>query len=80
MLPWINPATPRWAEVVWAGLSEAERGRAWFVVPVWPQFEQTAPARWLAAHERGFCRTALPPMTFWAVERTLALWRPCAPP
>ena len=77
VLPWINPATPRWADVVWSGLSAQEREQAWFVVPVWPMFEATAPAQWLAAHKAGFCRTALPSMTFWGQERALELWRPC---
>ena len=80
VLPWINPATPRWADVVWSGLNEAERRRAWFVAPVWPQFEQTAPAQWFGAHKAGFCRVALPQMTFWGAERALELWRPCAAP
>ena len=78
VLPWLNPATPAWADVVWSRLSAEEKERAWFVVPVWPLFAHTAPARWLMAHRSGFCPTALPPMTFWGEERALELWRPCA--
>lgn len=78
VLPWINPATPRWADVVWSELSAEEREQAWFVVPIWPLFDHTAPAQWLMAHKPGFCRIALPSMTFWGEERALELWRPCA--
>jgi hypothetical protein len=78
VLPWLNPATPAWADVVWARMSEAERNQAWFVVPVWPAFADSAPAQWLTAHKQGFCSTALPPMTFWGDERTLEVLRPCA--
>lgn len=77
VLPWLNPATPTWPDVVWSRLSAQERERASFVAPVWPQFKPSAPARWLAAHKAGFCRTALPPMTFWGEKRSLELWRRC---
>lgn len=77
VLPWLNPATPTWPDVVWSRLSQADRERAWFVGPTWPLFEPSAPARWFAAHKRGYCRTALPPMTFWGEARSLELWRPC---
>jgi hypothetical protein len=78
VLPWLNPATPTWPDVVWSRLSPAERDRAWFVGPIWPQFVSTAPARWFAAHKARFCRRQLPPMTFWGEKRKLDLWRPCA--
>jgi hypothetical protein len=79
VLPWLNPSVPRWVDVVWSRLSPEQRARASFVVPIWPQFEGTAPARWLGAHRAEFCRTPLPPMTFWGETRTLELWRRCAP-
>lgn len=78
VLPWLNPATPRWPDAVWAELPAEARARAWFVAPVWPLFVETKPARWLVAHRAGYCRTPLPPMTFWEEERQLELWRPCA--
>lgn len=78
VLPWLTPATPTWPDVVWSRLSPDERQQASFVVPVWPLFAPSAPARWLVAHKAGFCRTALPAMTFWGKPRSLELWRPCA--
>jgi hypothetical protein len=78
VLLWLNPATATWPDVVWARLTEGERASAWFVAPVLPLFAPSAPSRWLAAHRGGYCRTTLPPMTFWWEERTLELWRPCA--
>lgn len=80
VLLWLNPATPTWPDVVWSRLSPAERERASFVVPVWPAFSASAPARWLAAHRGRYCPTPLPPMTFWGERRALELWRPCAAP
>ena len=77
VLPWLNPATPTWPDVVWSRMSRADRERAWFVGPTWPAFAASAPARWFAAHKAGYCPTALPPMTFWGEERNLELWRPC---
>ena len=78
VLPWLNPATPAWADVVWSRLNSSERERAWFVVPIWPLFNHSAPAQWLIAHRARFCGVALPPMTFWGDERALQLLRPCA--
>jgi hypothetical protein len=78
VLPWLNPATPKWTDVVWSRLNAAERERASFVVPIWPLFDHSAPARWLIAHKARFCVIALPPMTFWGEERALELLRPCA--
>jgi len=78
VLPWLNPATPAWTDVVWSRLSAVERDRAWFVVPIWPAFDHSAPARWLTAHKAGFCEIALPEMTFWGDDRDLELLRPCA--
>jgi hypothetical protein len=77
VLPWLNPATPQWADVVWSRLGAAERDRAWFVVPVWPAFSHSAPAQWLIVHRTRFCAVALPPMTFWGDEHALELLRPC---
>lgn len=77
VLPWLNPATPAWADVAWRGLSTSQRDQAWFVVPVWPLFQHSAPAIWLQAHRSRYCRTALPEMPFWGEERTLEIWRPC---
>jgi hypothetical protein len=77
VLPWLNPATPAWVDVVWSRLSPEQRESAWFVVPVWPQFVNSAAARWLAAHKSRFCSTDLPEMPFWDEERTLELLRPC---
>lgn len=78
VLPWLNPATPTWPDLVWSRLSPKTRETASFVVPVWPQFAASAPAQWLAQHRNDFCRTSLPPMTFWREERTLELWRRCS--
>ena len=78
VLPWLNPATPTWPDVVWSRLTPKARESAAFVAPVWPSFEGSAPARWFLAHKAGYCRTALPTMTFWGEERDLELWRPCA--
>jgi hypothetical protein len=78
VLPWLNPATPTWPDVVWSRLSPADRAQASFVTPIWPAFRHSAPAQWLTAHRAGFCATALPPMTFWGEERSLELLRPCA--
>lgn len=78
VLPWLNPATPTWPGVAWSRLSARERETASFVVPIWPAFEASAPARWLVAHQADYCRTPLPPMTFWHERRALELWRPCA--
>ncbi|WP_294256797.1 hypothetical protein [uncultured Sphingomonas sp.] len=80
VLLWLNPATATWPDVVWSRLTEQERARAWFVAPVLPLFAPSAPARWLAAHRGGYCRTPLPHMTFWWEERSLDLWRPCPEP
>lgn len=80
VLLWLNPATATWPDVIWDRLHEAERARAWFVVPVLPLFAPSAPARWLAAHRGDYCRTKLPHMIFWWEERALELWRPCAAP
>jgi hypothetical protein len=77
VLPWLNPATPAWADVVWSRLTVAQRERVWFIAPVWPLFQHSAPAMWLLAHRARFCRTPLPEMPFWAEERTLELWQPC---
>jgi len=77
VLLWLNPATPTWPDVVWSRLSPEARERAWFVAPVWPAFERSAPARWFTIHKAAFCRTTLPPMTFWGERRPLELWRPC---
>jgi hypothetical protein len=77
VLPWLNPATPAWPDIVWSRLSDAERERAWFVGPVWPMFDRSAPARWLVAHKERYCGRALPPIPFWGEERTLEVWRPC---
>lgn len=79
VLPWLNPATPTWPGVVWSRMSARERETASFVGPIWPAFASSAPARWLVAHQAGYCRTPLPPMTFWHETRALELWRPCAP-
>jgi hypothetical protein len=80
VLPWLNPATPSWPNVVWARLTPRERESAWFVLPAWPSFEQSEPARWLKARKERFCRISLPPMTFWGEERRLDIWRPCKNP
>ncbi|MET3724998.1 hypothetical protein [Sphingomonas trueperi] len=80
VLLWLNPATATWPDVVWDRLSEADRERAWFVVPVLPLFAPSGPARWLAAHRGGYCAIPLPRMMFWWEERALELWRPCAAP
>ncbi|HEV2595864.1 MAG TPA: hypothetical protein VGU01_11745 [Sphingomicrobium sp.] len=80
VLPWLNPATPTWPDLVWARLTVRERDSAWFVVPVWPTFGQSHPALWLRAHQGRFCRISLPPMTFWGEERSLEIWRPCEEP
>ncbi|WP_139810049.1 hypothetical protein [Sphingomonas azotifigens] len=80
VLLWLNPATASWPDVVWDRLSEAERARAWFVVPALPLFAPSGPARWLAAHRGAYCATRLPRMTFWWEERALEVWRPCAAP
>jgi hypothetical protein len=78
ILPWLNPATPVWPDVVWSRLSAQQREQAWFVGAVWPSFERSAPARWFAAHQANYCATSLAPMTFWDQQRVLQLWRPCA--
>lgn len=78
VLPWLNPATPSWPDVVWARLTVREREAAWFVLPSWPQFAHTEPAMWVKANRRRFCRIPLPSMTFWGEERDLEIWRPCA--
>lgn len=80
VLPWLNPATETWPDVVWSRLSPQQRASAWFVGPVWPSFEHVAPASWLAAHKRDYCPTPLAPMTFWDHQRVLQLLRPCAAP
>ena len=79
-LPWLNPATETWPDVVWSRLSPQQRANAWFVGPVWPSFDQTAPASWLAAHKANYCPITLAPMTFWDHQRVLQLWRPCTAP
>jgi hypothetical protein len=80
VLAWLNPATPTWPDVVWSRLSPEQREKAWFVGPVWPSFARSEPARWLTVHEARYCRTILPPMTFWGEERTLEIRRPCRNP
>lgn len=80
VLLWLNPATATWPDVVWDRLSEPERARAWFVVPVLPLFAPSGPARWLAAHRGAYCATKLPQMMFWWEERALEVLRPCAAP
>jgi hypothetical protein len=78
VLAWLNPATASWPDVAWARMSKDEREHAWFVAPVLPLFAQSEPAAWLRAHRAGYCRTVLPPITFWEQKRALELWRPCA--
>lgn len=78
VLPWLNPATATWPDVVWSRLNPQEQENAWFVAPILPLFGHSAPAKWLVAHRTQFCRNAIPPMTFWGVERTLEVWRPCS--
>ena len=80
ILPWLNPATEPWPDIVWSRLSPEQRAQAWFVGPVWPSFERSAPASWFAAHKADYCAHYLPPMTFWDHERMLQLWRPCRGP
>ncbi len=80
VLLWLNPATATWPDVVWDRLSEPERSRAWFVVPVLPLFAPSGPARWLAAHRGAYCAMPLPRMMFWWEERALMVLRPCAAP
>lgn len=80
VLPWLNPATETWPDVVWSRLSPQQRANAWFVGPVWPSFERSAPALWFAAHKARYCPRSLAPMTFWDHQRVLQLWRPCASP
>jgi len=80
VLPWLNPATGIWPDVVWSRLSPEQREQAWFVGPVWPSFERSAPALWLAAHKTERCAHLLAPMTFWDHERTLQVWQPCGHP
>jgi len=77
VLPWLNPATETWPNVVWSRLSTEQRESAWFVGPVWPSFDRSAPALWFAAHKGSYCAQSLPPMTFWDHERALQVWRPC---
>lgn len=77
VLPWLNPGTPSWPDVVWSRLTPKQRDRAWFVGPVRKLFERSAPATWLLAHEPRYCRTTLASMMFWDEERTLEIWRPC---
>lgn len=77
VLLWLNPATPTWPDVVWSRLSIEERKRAWFIAPIWPLFNQSAPAKWLVTHKSRFCQKDLPPITFWDEQRTLQIWRPC---
>jgi len=77
VLPWLNPATASWPDVVWSRLGPEERQQAWFVLPVWPNFAHSQPVQWLKAHKDRFCRAYLAPMTFWAEERRLELWWPC---
>lgn len=80
VLPWLNPATPTWPDVVWERLTPDERNRAWFVLPAWPTFEQSEPARWFKGHQGRYCRISLPSMTFWGEDRNLEIWRPCKDP
>jgi len=77
VLAWLNPATPTWPDVAWSRLTDQQRAAAWFVVPVWPAFAQSAPAQWFAAHRAAYCSETLPAMTFWKEERALQVWRPC---
>ena len=77
VLPWLNPATSTWPDVVWSRLSLEQRDRAWFAAPVLAQFNHSAPAEWFLAHKSRYCRTTLAPMTFWDKERTLEIWHPC---
>ncbi|MFC3071035.1 hypothetical protein [Phenylobacterium soli] len=80
VLPWLNPATPTWPDVVWSRLTPQAREAAVFVGPVWPAFAASQPARWFEAHRAAYCRALLPPMTFWGEARSLEVWRPCAQP
>jgi hypothetical protein len=77
VVSWLNPAVPAWVDLVWSRLSVEQRRSAWFVVPVWPQFAHSAPARWLKEHRGQYCNIALPEMPFWGEERVLQVWRPC---
>jgi hypothetical protein len=77
VLAWLNPATPTWPDLVWSRLSPEERERTWFVGPIWPAFEHSAPATWFVTHKARYCGTTLPPIPFWGEERTLQVWRPC---
>ena len=77
ILPWLNPATPAWPDVVWTRLTDDERRRTWFVAPILPAFAHTAPALWLGSHRAAYCRVVLPQMNFWGIDHTLELWRPC---
>lgn len=78
ILPWLNPATPTWPDVVWSRLTLRQRAQAWFVGPVKPLFDRSAPSQWLVGHWPHYCRTTLDPMTFWDREQTLEVWRPCS--
>jgi hypothetical protein len=77
VVAWLNPASPAGPDIVWSRLTLEERENAWFVGPVWKDFERSTPARWLAAHKADYCAATLPPMVFWKEERTLQIWRPC---
>ena len=77
VLPWLNPATASWPDVVWSRLSPQQRRDAWFVGPVITLFDHSAAAEWLAANQAQYCRLTLAPLTFWDKERTLEVWRPC---
>lgn len=77
VLPWLNPATPTWPDVVWSRLSKTDRENAWFVGPVLPLFARTAPARWFESRKSEYCPDALPEMPFWGQEQVLVVWRPC---
>ncbi len=79
VLAWLNPATATWPDVVWSRLTPAERDEAWYVGPIWPLFDHSAPAQWLAAHRQHYCGQLLSPMQFWGEDRTLQVWRPCRP-
>jgi hypothetical protein len=80
VLPWLNPATESWPDVVWSRLSPRQRASAWFIGPAWPSFEHTAPASWFTARRADYCPASLAPMTFWDHQRVLQLWRPCGRP
>ena len=78
VLSWLNPATATWPDVVWSRLSPQQREQAWFVAPVRPIFNHSAPAQWLISREKGYCGKRFDPLTFWDHEVNLEFWHPCA--